>query len=122
MHGYTQVVDTATENEIENDSCDSLGSSSQPPTDFTSPSGTEFDDIEPYVSEVAPIPLFDGSTLTVVQTLVKYFHWFCQHPGISKKALSSMLSLQRDILPKGHLLPTSYENALLEILPMRMPY
>ncbi len=28
-----------------------------------------------------------------------------------------MLSLQRDILPKGHLLPTSYENALLEIEP-----
>ncbi len=64
MHGYTQVVDTATENEIENDSCDSLGSSSQPPTDFTPPSGTEFDDIKPYVSEVAPIPLFDGSTFS----------------------------------------------------------
>ena len=26
-----------------------------------------------------------------------------------------MLTLQRDILPEGHLLPSSYENALLEI-------
>ena len=47
-----------------------------------------------------------------------YFHWFCQHPGISKAALSSMLYMQHHIaLPTGNQLPSSYEAALTAIEP-----
>ena len=44
-------------------------------------------------------------------TLVQHFHWFTQHPGISKDALSSMLAMQHKFLPTGNNLPSSYEAA-----------
>ena len=53
----------------------------------------------------------------MLEALVKYFHWFSQHPGISKEALSSMLSMQNTFLPEGHKLPDSYEAALRVIEP-----
>lgn len=70
-----------------------------------------------YSSGVAATALFDGSSSSVLQTLVKYFHWFCDHPGISKAALSSVLALQQNILPPGNKLHTSYETALAAIEP-----
>lgn len=70
-----------------------------------------------YSSGVAAAALFDGSSSSVLQTLVKYFHWFCDHPGISKVALSSVLALQQSILPPENKLPTSYEAALAAIEP-----
>ena len=45
-------------------------------------------------SNVAVLPLYDGSSNSVLDTLVKYFHWFSEHPGISKEAFSSMLPVQ----------------------------
>ena len=56
--------------------------------------------------------------MTVLQTLVHYFTWFSEHPGISKEALSSMLSLQHNsVLPPSSLLPGTYEAALKAIEP-----
>ena len=71
-----------------------------------------------YTSDAAAVPLFEGSSLSVVQTLVQYFRWFCEHPGISKEALSSMLAMQHtSVLPPGNQLPSSYEAALRAIEP-----
>ena len=57
------------------------------------------------------LPLYSGATVTMLQTLAKYFEWFTSHPGTSKSALSEMLKLQHTILPKGNLLPKSYRVA-----------
>lgn len=70
-----------------------------------------------YTSGIAATPLFEGSSNSVLQSLVKYFCWFCEHPGISKSALSSMLTMQQSMLPPGNNLPTSYEAALSAIEP-----
>ena len=70
---------------------------------------------DPYLYEegVATTPLYEGATITVLQTLAHYFTWFTEHPGISKDALSSMLSLlHNSILPPGNFLPDTYEAAL----------
>ena len=48
----------------------------------------------------ANLPLFEGSTVNVLQALCGYFSWFTGHPGTSKSALSDLLRLhQREILP-----------------------
>ncbi len=71
-----------------------------------------------YSSGPATTPLYDGSPMSVLQALVKYFRWFSEHPGISKEALSSMLSMQHSVvLPPGNQLPNSYDAALREIEP-----
>jgi hypothetical protein len=48
---------------------------------------------------------------------VKHFHWFSDHPGISKGALSSMLEVEHSLLPPGNNLPASYDPALSAIQP-----
>ena len=70
-----------------------------------------------YSSSAAGTPLFEGSRNTVLTALVEHFHWFTQHPGISKDALSSMLAMQHKFLPTGNNLPSSYEAALRTIEP-----
>lgn len=70
-----------------------------------------------YSSSAAATSLFDGSTTTVLHALVSYFYWFSQSPGISKEALSSMLSMQYSLLPHGNKLPQSYNEALNAIEP-----
>ena len=70
-----------------------------------------------YTSGIAANALFEGSSLTVLQALVKYFSWFCEHPSISKTALSSMLTMQKSMLPPDNSLPASYEAALSAIEP-----
>ena len=70
-----------------------------------------------YTSGIAATTLHEGSNFTILQCLVKYFSWFCEHPAISKAALSSMLTMQQSILPPGNNLPTSYEGALSAIEP-----
>lgn len=75
---------------------------------------------DPHVYEegIATTPLYEGATITVLQALVEYFTWFSEHPGMSKEALSSMLSLQHNsILPPGNFLPETYEAALKAIQP-----
>ena len=64
------------------------------------------------------LPLYNGASVTLQQTLAKYFEWFTSHPGTSKKAMSGMLRMQQSILPEGNLLPSSYPLArrLLEPL------
>ena len=70
-----------------------------------------------YTSGAATIPLFEGSPHSVLQSLVKYFTWFCEHPGISKEALSSVLAMQHNLLPSDNNMPNSYEAALRIIQP-----
>ena len=71
-----------------------------------------------YSIDAAATPLFEGSSVSVVQTLVQYFRWFCEHPGISKEALSSMLAMHHtSILPQGNKLPSTYKAALRAIEP-----
>lgn len=70
-----------------------------------------------YTSGAAIKPLFEGSSQSVLHSLVKYFSWFCEHPGISKEALSSMLAMQHEMLPVGNALPDCYESALRVIEP-----
>ncbi len=71
-----------------------------------------------YSSEIATTPLYDGCQLTVLQALVQYFTWFCEHPGMSKGALSAMFFMQHHtFLPKGNKLPDSYDVALRAIEP-----
>ena len=75
------------------------------------------DDISLYSSGPAILPLFEGSPHTLLQSLVKYFTWFCEHPGISKEALSSMLNIQHSMLPPNNNMLSSYEAALKIIQP-----
>lgn len=70
-----------------------------------------------YTSGIAATPLYEEASLSVLQCLVKHFCWFCDHQGISKEALSSMLSMQHSLLPPGNNLPDSYEAALRAIEP-----
>ena len=63
------------------------------------------------------VALYDGSAHTLMSTLVEYFRWFCEHPGTSKEAFSSMLAMQKSILPTPNVLPGSYEAALRIIEP-----
>ena len=65
----------------------------------------------------AALPLYEGFPNSVIHTLVKYFHWFSEYPGISKESFSSMLALQSTLLPGGNNLPTSYEAARRTIEP-----
>ena len=67
-------------------------------------------DISLYESEqLSSTPLYDGSKMTVMDALVKYLHWFSEHPGISKEALSDILKLEHaEVLPPGNKLPASY--------------
>ena len=57
-------------------------------------------------------PVHKGATVTLLQTLAKYFEWFTSHPGTSKSNLSEMLELQNEILqPIDNLLPNTYQAA-----------
>ena len=41
------------------------------------------------------IPLYDGSQTTLLQAVIKNLCWFCEHPSISKEALSESSSTAR---------------------------
>lgn len=62
------------------------------------------------VEQLSSTPLYDGAKMTVMDALVKYLHWFCEHPGISKETLSDILKLEHaEVLPPGNKLPASYD-------------
>ena len=49
---------------------------------------------------------------------MKYLHWFSEHPGISKEALSDILKLEHaEVLPPGNKLPASYDDAMKLVEP-----
>ena len=77
----------------------------------------DLEDQEDICGSAAALPLYVGSPNSVLHTLVKYFHWFSEYPGISKESFSSMLALQSTLLPGGNNLPTSYEAARRTIEP-----
>ena len=64
------------------------------------------------------LPLFEGSSKTVLKVLAGYFYWFSNHPSISKSALSSLLCHEHfNVLSPGNNLPSSYEQAYNFIKP-----
>ena len=69
-------------------------------------------DEEVSVDGPSTLPLFEGSSTTVLEALAGYFYWFSNHPSISKSALSSLLNHEHfNVLPPGNNLPSSYEQA-----------
>ena len=67
---------------------------------------------ELYNSDKAKLPLFDGSSVTVLQALCGYLAWFSEHPGTSRTSLSDPLRLHHErILTTGNNLPGSYDEA-----------
>ena len=71
-----------------------------------------------YSRPEAIAPLYEGSSVTVLEAVTQHFDWFTSHPGTSKQALSDILHMQHHlILPAGNLLPDSYDSALKMIEP-----
>ena len=78
---------------------------------------------ELYSSIKANLPLFEGSSVTVLQALCGYLAWFTEHPGMSKSSLSDLLRLHHEqILPSGNSLPSSYDEAYAFIKPSLLPF
>lgn len=68
------------------------------------------------------LPLYEGSSRTVLEALAGYFYWFSSHPSISKSALSSLLGHEHfNVLPPGNNLPSTYEQAYNFIKPELLP-
>lgn len=68
------------------------------------------------------LPLYEGSSETVMEVLAGYFHWFSSHPSISKSAMYSLLAHGHcNVLPKGNNLPSSYDQAYNFIKPNLLP-
>ena len=76
-------------------------------------------DISMYDTEqLSHTPLYDGAALSVMDSLVKYLHWFSSHPSISKEALSDILRMEHyEVLPQGNRLPSSYHDAMKLVEP-----
>ena len=76
-------------------------------------------DLSLYENEqLSSTPLYDGSKMTVMDALVKYLHWFSEHPGISKESLSDILKLEHaEVLPPGNKLPNSCDDAMKLVEP-----
>ena len=68
--------------------------------------------------QLSSTPMYEGSRCSLMDALVRYFSWLSGHPGISKEALSDMLSLQHEIFPLGNTLPSSYDSAIKLIEPL----
>ena len=63
-------------------------------------------------------PLYEGSSVSVLQAVTHHMLWFTEHPGTSKDALSGILHMQHTkVLPQPNLLPDSYCAALKLIEP-----
>lgn len=75
-------------------------------------------DLSVYDGNITTTPLYDGASVTLLETLVDQFLWFGEHPGISKQAPFDMLHMQHHhTLPPGNVLPDNYEDAIQLIEP-----
>ena len=75
-------------------------------------------DMSVYNRSAVDIPLYEGASTTVLDSLIEQFSWFGDHPGISKEALSDMLyMLHHHTLPPHNMLPDSYDSAMKVIEP-----
>ncbi|KAK3735529.1 hypothetical protein QZH41_010032 [Actinostola sp. cb2023] len=79
------------------------------------------DNVSLYSSGSADLPLYNGSSVTVLQSLAGYFAWFTEFPAVSKSALSSMLALNKNLMPSPNNLPASYEEAMKFMKPFLLP-
>ena len=69
-------------------------------------------------SPIATTPLYEGASVTILQAIANHLQWFSSHPGTSKEALSDILYMQHhSVLPKGNLLPDSYEATMKLVQP-----
>lgn len=73
------------------------------------------------VTEADTTPLYSGSSITLLEAVAEHLFWFTNHPGTSKQAVSDILSMQHHtILPKGNVLPDSYQKAMKVAQPFMM--
>ena len=71
-----------------------------------------------YESPIVTEPLYNGASITLLETVVEHLLWFAEHPGISKEALSNLLHVQHHrVLPPGNILPENYEAAMKLVEP-----
>lgn len=70
-----------------------------------------------YSKPEAQLPLYEGSSITLLEAISQYLEWFTSHPGVSKEALSHSLKMQHKILPPGNLLPDDYESMMTLVSP-----
>ena len=97
------------------------GESSADATDITAAilSGNLSLNVDEAIAESPP--LHSSLTTTLIETIIYLFDWFSSHPSMSKEAFSKNLQLWHSILPKGNLLPTSYQEAYRIIKPYVVP-
>ena len=67
--------------------------------------------------ECAQVPLYSGSSVTLLQAVASQFLWFSSNPGISKESLSHQFTVQKYLLPANNVLPNNYEEAYAVIKP-----
>ena len=71
-----------------------------------------------YENSVAVTPVYEGASMSVLQSLAELFDWFTSHPGSRKESLSDILHMQHhSLLPADNLLPDNYRSALAVIKP-----
>ena len=51
-------------------------------------------DASEYEHGVAIAPLYEGASVTVLETVAQHLLWFTDHPGTSKRALTDILHMQ----------------------------
>ena len=97
------------------------GESSADAADITAAilSGNLSLDVDEAIAESPP--LHSSLTTTLFEAIIYLFDWFSSHPSMSKEAFSKNLQLWHSILPKGNLLPTSYQEAYRIIKPYLVP-
>jgi len=111
--------DSCSENDILGDFNDSDSSSEMDPGMDDSDHEEDINNL--YSNANARLPLYHGSSVTVLQALAGYFSWFTEFPAISKSALSSILNINKNILPCPNNLPGSFVEAMKFIKPFLLP-
>ena len=66
-------------------------------------------------------PLYDGSSVTLLEAITKHFYTFSIHNGMSKGALSDILQNEKNTLPAPNILPGTYAEAKKLIQHLLMP-
>ena len=63
------------------------------------------------------LPLYDGCPVSVLQAHAGLLHWYATHGTLSQTDFDRLLALISKILPSGHRLAASYDEALKVLQP-----
>ena len=74
------------------------------PNDYSDHPSSSIDDDAPF--------LYPTSTITGLHAVSILISWFSAFPGMSKRSFSRLLLILHFLLPKGNILPTSYNEAI----------